>query len=75
MAMTAKTNGRKPKQGGNRKLEAQLDEALGETFPASDPISVGHSTSTEPPARPTDRKAPVIDPDDVAAARRKSGAR
>jgi hypothetical protein len=70
--MAAKTKARKSKPSGNRKLEAQLDEALGETFPASDPIAVGHSTSTEAPARPTDRKAPVIDLDDVAAARRKT---
>ena len=70
--MAAKTKARKPKPSGNRKLEAQLDEALGETFPASDPIAVGHSTSTEAPARPIDRKAPVIDLDEVAAARRKN---
>ncbi len=71
--MAAKTKARKSKQGSDRKLDAQLDDALGDTFPASDPVAVGHSTSTEPPARPTDRKAPVIDLDDVAAARRKSG--
>lgn len=70
--MAAKTKSRKSKPSGNCKLEAQLDEALGETFPASDPIAVGHSTSTEAPARPTDRKAPVIDLDDVAAASRKN---
>ena len=66
--MAAKIKTRKLRSG--RKLDAQLDDALGETFPASDPVSVGHSTSTEPPARPTDRKAPVIDLEDVAAARR-----
>jgi hypothetical protein len=69
--MTAKAKGGKSKPGGNRKLDAQLDEALVDTFPASDPVAVGHSTSTEPPARPTDRKAPVIDLEEVAAARRK----
>jgi len=71
--MTAKTKARKSKRGSDRKLDAQLDDALGGTFPASDPVSVGHSTSTEPPARPADRKAPVIDLEDVAAARRRSG--
>ena len=42
-----------------RKLDAELDEALAHTFPASDPVSIGHATGTEPPARPTDRKAPI----------------
>ncbi len=50
--------------------EAKLDEALGGTFPASDPIAVGGATSTEPPSRPIDRKAPLVDLDDVAAGRR-----
>ncbi len=36
-------------------LEELLDEGLKETFPASDPVSVGHFTSTEPPSRPIDR--------------------
>ena len=35
-------------------LEELLDEGLKETFPASDPVSVGHFTSTEPPSRPID---------------------
>jgi len=38
-----------------RHLDELLDEGLRETFPASDPISVGHFTSTEPPSRPIDR--------------------
>jgi hypothetical protein len=42
-------------------LEAQLDLALAHTFPASDPVSVGGTTGTEPPSRPVDRKAPIID--------------
>jgi hypothetical protein len=41
-----------------RKLDARLDEALTQTFPASDPFSVGHFTATEPPSRPVDRKPP-----------------
>jgi hypothetical protein len=44
-------------KGGNEKrhLDQLLDEGLKETFPASDPVSVGHFTSTEPPSRPIDR--------------------
>jgi len=36
-------------RGERRKLEAELDRALAQTFPASDPFSVGRSTATEPP--------------------------
>ena len=35
-------------------LDELLDEGLRETFPASDPVSVGHFTATEPPTRPID---------------------
>jgi hypothetical protein len=45
-----------------RKLEAELDMALAQTFPASDPVAVGRCTSTEPPARPVDRQAPELPP-------------
>gem|GEM_PF-4161360 len=38
-----------------------LDQALEDTFPASDPYSVGQPTGTEPPAGPASRKPPVID--------------
>ena len=38
-----------------RHLDELLDEGLKETFPASDPVSVGHFTATEPPSRPLDR--------------------
>ena len=48
-----------------RKQEAGLDEALEQTFPASDPFSVGQFTATEPPARPADRKAPLVEPQEV----------
>src|SRR5262249_7550637 len=44
-------------QNAERHLDELLDEGLRETFPASDPVSVGHFTSTEPPARPLDRTA------------------
>jgi hypothetical protein len=38
-----------------RHLDELLDEGLRQTFPASDPVSVGHFTATEPPSRPIDR--------------------
>jgi hypothetical protein len=40
-----------------RHLEELLDDGLRETFPASDPVSVGHFTATEPPTRPIDSGA------------------
>jgi hypothetical protein len=51
-------------------LDARLDLALAETFPASDPIAIGGATSTEPPARPVDRMSPRLDLDAVNAAQR-----
>lgn len=48
--------------GASRKLDADLDSALAQTFPASDPFSVGQVTATEPPSRPVDRKAPAPEP-------------
>lgn len=42
---------------GRKHLEDLLDEGLRETFPASDPVSVGHFTGTEPASRPTDGAA------------------
>jgi hypothetical protein len=48
-----------------RKQEAGLDEALEQTFPASDPFSVGQFTATEAPARPADRKAPLVEPQEA----------
>lgn len=54
-------------QAGERKKkerEAQedgLDKALEQTFPASDPFSIGRFTANEPPSRPTDRMAPRLD--------------
>jgi hypothetical protein len=38
-----------------RHLDDLLDEGLKETFPASDPVSVGHFTGTEAPSQPIDR--------------------
>src|SRR5262245_42964246 len=37
-----------------RHLDDLLDAGLKETFPASDPVSVGHFTSTEAPSQPVD---------------------
>ena len=57
--MAGRTRSEQP--AGNqpsRKLDIQLDTALAQTFPASDPFEVGRFTSTEPPARPVDREAP-----------------
>ena len=41
-------------------LERQLDDALKQTFPASDPITVGVPTAFIPD-RPVDRQAPLAD--------------
>ena len=68
---------RRRKVGGDTRSrqEERLDEALSETFPASDPIAAGAPTGTEPLARPVDREAPRIDPNEVAAVgRMKRGA-
>lgn len=51
LAMLARLAGAKP----SGHLEELLDEGLKATFPASDPVSVGHFTSTEPPSQPIDR--------------------
>jgi hypothetical protein len=41
-------------QDKKRHLDELLDEGLKGTFPASDPVSVGHFTGTEAPSRPID---------------------
>ena len=47
-----------PKAGKEKRhLDELLDEGLRETFPASDPVSVGHFTATEAPSRPLDTGA------------------
>jgi hypothetical protein len=53
LAMLVRLSG---SNGGKEKrhLDELLDEGLKETFPASDPVSVGRFTSTEPPSRPID---------------------
>jgi hypothetical protein len=56
-----------------KEQEKKVDEAVDQTFPASDPTATGKATSTEPPGRPKDRKAPVISKEDIERARRGSG--
>jgi hypothetical protein len=51
-------------------LDARLDLALIGTFPASDPIAIGRSTATEPPARPVERAPAAIDVEGFERARR-----
>jgi hypothetical protein len=58
-----------------RKVEDSLDEALRQTFPASDPLSVGHVTATEPPSRPVDTKSPLAPRRRLGQPRRKAGGR
>jgi hypothetical protein len=41
-------------------LERQLDDALRQTFPASDPVTIGEPTGLVPD-RPADRQAPLLD--------------
>jgi hypothetical protein len=53
LTMLARLSGsRKSKE--ERHLDELLDEGLKETFPASDPVSVGHFCSNEAPSRPVD---------------------
>ena len=61
LAMLARLAGSK---GGKQKrhLDELLDEGLRGTFPASDPVSVGRFTATEPPSRPIERS--VVDVSD-----------
>jgi hypothetical protein len=59
--------------GRNEEQERKIDKAVDMSFPASDPISTGSATSTEPPTRPTDRKAPIISKEDIEQAQRGGG--
>lgn len=38
-----------------RDVDEKLDEALAETFPASDPVSVGHNDHPGKPAAPPEK--------------------
>lgn len=53
----------------SREIDADLNEALKETFPASDPASVGRPSAK--PDRPEHRQTPVIDLDEVRRLARK----
>lgn len=65
----AKQRQKHPPTAEPRTLDAILDLALEATFPASDPVAVGGATATEEPARPIDRRAPMIDAEAVERAR------
>ena len=49
-----------PEHLSKEELEQELDIALRQTFPASDPIAVGDPTAIEP-ERPIDRKPALLD--------------
>jgi hypothetical protein len=51
----------------------KVDKAGHMSFPASDAPAHGRATSTEPPARPADRKAPVMTKDEIERAKRGEG--
>jgi len=52
----------RPKQTSERDAdERDLDKALEGTFPASDPVTVGHPTGDEDAATPVERKTPLLD--------------
>lgn len=69
MQTEKKRNDRKKK----RHEEERVDEAIRETFPASDPTAAGEPTSTEPLGRPADRKPAPISREEVEAARKGKG--
>ena len=53
--------------------DKKLDKAIEKSFPASDPVTVGKPTGTEPAKRPVDRQPPVITKEEVEAAERGEG--
>jgi hypothetical protein len=53
--------------------ERKIDSAVDMSFPASDAPAHGKATSTEPPRRPADRKAPVITKEAIEQAQRGEG--
>jgi hypothetical protein len=69
----------KPKLGGQimehskKHKERKIDKAVDMSFPASDAAAHGKPTGTEPPARPADRKAPVITKEAIEQAQRGEG--
>jgi hypothetical protein len=54
--------GKQPDSEKDRSREAALDEALDETFPASDPVAVGHSDHAGVP--PSHRAPPKKRPNE-----------
>jgi hypothetical protein len=69
---------RKPQPGPShperKRREEKIDAAVDMTFPASDAPTPGRATGTEPPARPVDRKAPIITKEQIEAAASGGGA-
>ncbi len=65
----------KIKNERKKKLEEdeRVDEAIQETFPASDPTAAGKPTSTEPAGRPTDRQPPTIRREEIEQAQKGKG--
>jgi hypothetical protein len=59
--------------GPSNEQEKKVDQAVDMTFPASDPVAAGESTSTEPPKRPTDREPPLVSKEEIEQARRGAG--
>lgn len=53
--------------------EKKIDDAIKETFPASDPVAAGEATGTEPAKRPVDRKPPVISKEEIEQAQKGQG--
>ena len=56
-----------------RRKDKKVDTAGSMSFPASDAPAHGKATSTEPPARPADRKAPQITKEQIEQAQRGEG--
>jgi hypothetical protein len=57
-----------PTKHERKRREEKIDATVDMTFPASDAPTAGRATSTEPPARPIDRKAPLITKEQIEAA-------
>jgi len=57
-------------QQTRKQKEESIDKAIDMTFPASDAPAHGKLTTTEPPTRLVDRKAPVITKEQIEQARR-----
>lgn len=51
-----------------KEQERELDKAVEQTFPASDPVAPHNITGTEPPGSDPKRKAPKIKKEDIEAA-------